>query len=122
MQNDATSTDPGFRKELTMFATFGNDWRQHGAAWLLTLLVVVFGLQELRVLFVGFVGYLRDSVGLGSLSLAPIAIGVFALSFLAGIINRFFGTRNALWLLAGGLALLPVAQHLSPVNSKKTTL
>jgi len=63
-----------------MFATFGNDWRQHGAAWLLTLLVVVFGLQELRVLFVGFVGYLRDSVGLGSLSLAPIAIGVFALS------------------------------------------
>ncbi|HEY4718454.1 MAG TPA: endonuclease/exonuclease/phosphatase family protein [Anaerolineales bacterium] len=100
-----------------MFATFGNDWRQHGAAWLLTLLVVVFGLQELRVLFVGFVGYLRDSVGLASLSLAPVAIGVFALSFLAGIINRLFGMRNTLWLLAGGLALLRVAEQLSRVPS-----
>src|SRR3990170_3380432 len=96
-----------------MFASLKNDWRQHGQTWLLTVLVVVFGLQELRVLFVGFVGYLRDSVGMGSLSLAPIAIGVFALSFLAGIINRFFGTRNALWLLAGGLALLRVAEQLS---------
>jgi len=87
-----------------MFASLRMDWRQHGQAWLLTALVAVFGLQELRVLFVGFVGYLRDSVGMGSLSLAPVAIGVFALSFLAGIINRFAGTRNTLYLAAGGLA------------------
>ena len=96
-----------------MFASLRMDWRQHGQAWLLTALVAVFGLQELRVLFVGFVGYLRDSVGMGSLSLAPVAIGVFALSFLAGIINRFAGTRNTLYLAAGGLALVRVAEQLA---------
>ncbi|MEX1143551.1 MAG: endonuclease/exonuclease/phosphatase family protein [Anaerolineales bacterium] len=95
-----------------MFASVRSDWRQYGQAWLLTALVVVFGLQELRVLFVGFVGYLRDSVGMGSLSLAPVAIGVFALSFLAGILNRFLGTRNTLVLTAGGLALVRVAEQL----------
>src|SRR3972149_5464514 len=95
-----------------MFASVKSDWRQYGQAWLLTALVVVFGLQELRVLFVGFVGYLRDSVGMGSLSLAPVAIGVFALSFLAGILNRFLGTRNTLVLSAGGLALVRVAEQL----------
>ncbi len=95
-----------------MFASLRMDWRQHGQAWLLTALVVVLGLQELRVLLVGFVGYLRDSVGMGSLSLAPVAIGVFALSFLAGILNRYAGTRNTLWLTAGGLALVRLAEQL----------
>ena len=94
-----------------MFASLKMDWRRHGQAWLLTALVVVFGLQELRVLFVGFVGYLRDSVGMGSLSLAPVAIGVFALSFLAGILNRYAGTRNTLWLTAGGMALVRLAEQ-----------
>lgn len=96
-----------------MFASIVKDWRQYWSAWLLTALVFVFALQELRVLFVGFVGYLRDSVGMGSLSLAPVAIGVFALSFLAGIVNRFAGTRNALWITAGGLALLRVAEQFA---------
>lgn len=96
-----------------MFASIIKDWRQHWSAWLLTTLAVVFGLQELRVLFVGFVGYLRDSVGMGSLSLAPVAIGIFALSFLAGILNRFAGTRNALWITIGGLAVLRVAEQFA---------
>ncbi|MCW5876356.1 MAG: endonuclease/exonuclease/phosphatase family protein [Anaerolineales bacterium] len=96
-----------------MFATIIKDWRANAAAWLATALTVVFGLQELRVLFVGFVGYLRDSQGMSSLSLAPVAIGIFALSLLAGPLNRLLGTRNALWLSAGGLAVLRVAEQFA---------
>ncbi|MEX2160385.1 MAG: endonuclease/exonuclease/phosphatase family protein [Anaerolineales bacterium] len=96
-----------------MLASLISDWRRHGAAWLLTALVAIFGLQELRVLFVGFVGYLRDSQGMGSLSLAPVAIGIFALSLLAGVLNRYLGSRGALWVTAGGLALLRVGEQLA---------
>ncbi|MBX3049325.1 MAG: endonuclease/exonuclease/phosphatase family protein [Anaerolineales bacterium] len=96
-----------------MLSTFTKDWQRHAPAWLLTALTVVFGLQELRVLFVGFVGYLRDSVGMSSLSLAPVAIGIFALSFLAGLLNRLVSTRNALWVSAGGLALLRAAEQFA---------
>jgi len=94
-----------------MYENLMNDLRSHGRQWLLTALVTVFGMQILRVLFVGFVGYLRDSQGMASLTLAPIAIGIFALSFLAGPLNRLAGTRNALWISAGGLALVRVAEQ-----------
>lgn len=96
-----------------MFETLVKDLRTYGHRWLLTALVVVFGLQMLRVLFVGFVGYLRDSQGMASLTLAPIAIAIFALSFLAGPLNRFAGTRRALWIAVGGLALARVAEQFS---------
>lgn len=95
-----------------MYKNLINDLRRHGQNWLLTALVTVFGLQSLRVLFVGFVGYLRDSQGMASLTLAPIAIGVFALSFLAGPLSRIAGTRNALWVTAGGLAVVRMAEQL----------
>lgn len=95
-----------------MFATLRTDWRQNGAAWLTTALTTVLGLQMLRALFVGFVGYLRDSVGYGSLELAPIAIGVFALSLLAGLINRLAGTRNSLWITGGGLAIVRIIEQV----------
>lgn len=95
-----------------MYETLVEDLRRHGQRWLLTALVTVFGMQILRVLFVGFVGYLRDSQGMASLTLAPIAISVFALSFLAGPLNRFAGTRSALWITAGGLALVRVAEQV----------
>lgn len=100
-----------------MFEKLVNDLRTNGPRWLLTALVTVFGLQILRVLFVSFVGYLRDSRGMASLSLAPIAIGVFALSFLAGPLNRVAGTRNALWITAGGLALVRVAEQFAQAAS-----
>jgi len=60
-----------------MFEKLIKDLRAHGYQWMLNALVTVFGLQILRVLFVSFVGYLRDSLGMASLTLAPIAIGVF---------------------------------------------
>ncbi|UYN89443.1 MAG: endonuclease/exonuclease/phosphatase family protein [Anaerolineales bacterium] len=87
--------------------------KSYWVRWLFAAITVTFGLQELRVLFVGFVGYLRDSTGMSSLSLAPIAVGVFALAFLAGPLNRLLGTRRTLWLTAGGLAALRVAEQLS---------
>lgn len=96
-----------------MFEDLVQDLRAHGTQWLLTALVTVFGMQILRVLFVSFVGYLRDSQGLSSLALAPIAIGVFALSLLAGPLNRLAGTRRALWITAGGLAVVRFAEQLA---------
>jgi endonuclease/exonuclease/phosphatase family metal-dependent hydrolase len=99
--------------EFVMFETLITDLRAHGYRWLLTALVTVFGMQILRVLFVGFVGYLRDSQGMASLSLAPIAIAIFALSFLAAPLNRIAGTHRALWITAGGLAVIRVAEQFS---------
>ncbi len=96
-----------------MFTTLRKDLEQHGRTWLVTAFTVAFGLQLLRVLFVSFVGYLRDSVGMGSLSLAPIAIGVFALSLLASPLNRLAGTRRALWITAGGVAVVRLLEQIS---------
>ena len=96
-----------------MYANLVKDLRANGHHLLLTALVTLFGLQLLRVLFVGFVGYLRDSQGMSSLTLAPIAIGVFALSFLADPIHRLVGSRRALWFSAGGLAVARVAEQFA---------
>jgi endonuclease/exonuclease/phosphatase family metal-dependent hydrolase len=96
-----------------MLTTLHKDLNKYGRSWLASALTVVFGLQLLRVLFVSFVGYLRDSVGMGSLTLAPIAIGVFALSLLAGPLNRFAGTRRALWIAAGGVAVVRLLEQIS---------
>lgn len=96
-----------------MLATLFSDLKAYYVRWLFAAITVTFGLEELRVLFVGFVGYLRDSTGMSSLSLAPIAIGIFALSFLSGPLNRLLGTRRALWLAGGGLVLARVAEQLA---------
>lgn len=77
-----------------MYENLMKDLRSLGKQWLLTVLVTIFGMQILRVLFVGFVGYLRDSQGMASLTLAPIAIGIFALSFLAGPVKRLAGNAK----------------------------
>ncbi|MDH3944218.1 MAG: endonuclease/exonuclease/phosphatase family protein [Anaerolineae bacterium] len=79
----------------------------------ITAITTIFGLQMLRVLLASFSGYLRDSVGMGSLDLAPVAIGIFAISFLAGIIWRYLGAGASLWLTAGGVALLRAAEQIS---------
>lgn len=96
-----------------MFANLRKDLKQHGRTWLAAALTAMFGLQLLRVLFVSFVGYLRDSVGMSSLSLAPVAIGVFALCLLAGPLNRLLGTRTAFWLAAGGVAIVRLLEQVS---------
>jgi endonuclease/exonuclease/phosphatase family metal-dependent hydrolase len=89
------------------------DKNQHRLWYLgLTGLAVVFGLQFIRVLLPTLVYYLRDALGYSSLSLAPIAVGLFGLAFLAGLLQRYLGLRWALVVAAGGLALLRVLQQL----------
>lgn len=79
----------------------------------LTILVTLFGVQLLRMLFSSLVGYLRDARGMSSIDLAPLALGIFALSFLAVLPVRLVGLRRALWFSAGGLALLRLAEQVS---------
>ncbi|UCG26191.1 MAG: hypothetical protein JSW55_09485, partial [Chloroflexota bacterium] len=79
----------------------------------MTALIVVFGLQLIRVLLPTFVNYLRDSQGMSATSLAPIALGVFALSFLAAPLRRLVGLRWALIITAGGVALTRAAEFFS---------
>ena len=90
-----------------------NNVREYTRKWALTSLIVLFGLQMLRVLFPTFAYYLRDTQGVSALTLGPIAIGVFALSFLAGPLKALLGLRRALIVAAGGTALLRLAEQIS---------
>ncbi|MFZ0546617.1 MAG: hypothetical protein WAM60_14315, partial [Candidatus Promineifilaceae bacterium] len=83
-------------------------WQQSA----LTVLVTLFGLQLLRVLFPTFVFYLRDYRDLNPAAIAPIAIGVFALSFLAWPLARL-GLPRALIITAVGVALFRLLVQLS---------
>jgi endonuclease/exonuclease/phosphatase family metal-dependent hydrolase len=87
--------------------------RQQIQSSLLTLLSVLFGLQLIRVLLPLFAYYLRDSKGVSAINLAPIALGVFILSFLAAPLRRLAGQRGALVITAGGVALFRAAEQLS---------
>jgi len=96
-----------------MIDNLREDLRSEGKSWGVSILMVVFGMQMIRLLLLSFVGYLRDSQDVASLDLAPIAIGVFALSFLAALLNKVAGTRNSLWITAGGLAVVRVLEQIS---------
>ena len=78
----------------------------------LPTLVITLGLQFIRAFIPGLAWYLRDTVAVGTLSLIPYAFGTFALGFLAPLIRRLTGTKAALWITAGGLALLRVAEQI----------
>jgi len=79
----------------------------------LPALVVVLGLQMLRVYIPSLAWYLRDTVGVGSITLGGIAFATFALGFLAPLVRRLAGSRGALWASAGGLAALRVLEQFS---------
>ena len=78
----------------------------------LPALVLTLGLQFIRSFIPGLAWYLRDTVAVGTLSLIPYAFGTFALGFLAPLIRRITGTKAALWITAGGLALLRIAEQI----------
>lgn len=90
-----------------------NDFRQQIRGWATTGLTVLFGLQLLRVLFPSLVGYLRDAQDVDALNLAPIALGIFAISFLAGLMRRAAGPRLALWITAGGVGIVRLLEQVS---------
>jgi len=96
-----------------MKSTLLDGFRQQARAWATVSPTVLFGLQLMRVLFASLVGYLRDSQGVGALNLAPIALGIFAVSFLAGLLRRVTGPRWAIWITAGGVGLMRLAEQLS---------
>lgn len=79
----------------------------------LIALSVVFGLQLIRVLLPLFGYFLRDTKGVSPLTLAPIAIGIFALSFLAAPLRKLVGQPFALLFSAGGLAIARAAEQVS---------
>jgi len=73
---------------------------------ILPAIIIVFGLQALRGLIPGLAWYLRDTVGLSTISIIPYAFGTFFLGFIAILLSRVLGTRLSLWISAGGLTLL----------------
>ncbi len=79
---------------------------------LLPALTLTFGLQMLRGFFPGLVWYLQDTAGAGSMAVAGYAFGAFLVAFLAAGVRRLAGPRLALWLSAGGLALLRLLDQL----------
>ncbi len=81
--------------------------------YLLPMLVFSFGLQLLRAFIPGLAWYLKDTVGIGTLSLIPYAFGTFFLGFLAPLLLRIFGDRVALWITAGGLGLIRFVEQIS---------
>jgi endonuclease/exonuclease/phosphatase family metal-dependent hydrolase len=90
-----------------------DDFRQQIRGWATTSLTVLLGLQLLRVLFPSLVGYLRDAQDVEALTLAPVALGIFAVSFLGGLIRRVAGPRRALWITAGGVGIVRLAEQVS---------
>jgi len=80
--------------------------------WILPVITISMGLQLLRVFIPSLAWYLRDTAGYSSLSLAPYAFGTFMIGYLAPLIWRLLGPRSALWLTAGGVAVLRVVEQM----------
>ena len=80
--------------------------------WIIPILVVTMGLQMLRLFIGSLTWYLRDTVGLSAVSLAPYAFGTFLLALLAPLVWRVAGPRLALWIAAGGLTILRLIEQI----------
>ena len=80
--------------------------------WVLPILVVTMGMQLLRLFIGSLTWYLRDTVGLSAVSLTPYAFGTFLVAILAPLIWRAAGPRLALWISAGGVAVLRLVEQI----------
>ena len=79
----------------------------------LPAVVTAIGLATTRVFFPSLAWYLRDTVGLGSMTLGLYALGAFSITFLAPALRIALGPRGALWLAAAGLGLLHLIEQVS---------
>ncbi|MEX0787949.1 MAG: endonuclease/exonuclease/phosphatase family protein [Anaerolineales bacterium] len=79
----------------------------------LPAVVTAIGLQMMRVFFPSLAWYLRDTVGIGSVTLGLYALAAFAVTFAAAGLRRLLGARASLWLAAGGLALVRLIEQVS---------
>ncbi len=86
--------------------------RTSAAAAVLGALVVVLGLQSMRILFASITWYLRDTVGVGTVDLVPIALAPFLAGALLPILRRFVGARPMLWSGILTLGLARIANQL----------
>lgn len=82
------------------------------AALLLGALTVLFGLQLLRMLFVGMAVYLSQVQDVSPMLVGGMGLVVFLCGFLAPVVHRTLGPRHALPVVAGGLALVWLAEKL----------
>lgn len=81
---------------------------------LLGALVFVLGAQSIRFLFGSITWYLRDTVGIGTLDLVPIALAPFLAGALLPIASRWLTIRGATW---AGLWVLVVARVANQVTA-----
>jgi|FLYL01.1.fsa_nt_gi endonuclease/exonuclease/phosphatase family metal-dependent hydrolase len=75
-------------------------------------LVLVLGLQSMRFLFGSITWYLRDTVGVATLDLVPIALAPFVAGGLAALLVIFVRPRPLLFATVGILAVARVANQL----------
>ncbi|MCI0426012.1 MAG: endonuclease/exonuclease/phosphatase family protein [Actinobacteria bacterium] len=64
---------------------------------LLGALVFTMGAQSMRFLFGSITWYLRDTLGIGTLDLVPIALAPFLLAILFPVLSRWLTVRGAVW-------------------------
>jgi endonuclease/exonuclease/phosphatase family metal-dependent hydrolase len=72
---------------------------------LLGALVFVLGAQSMRFLFGSITWYLRDTVGIGTLNLIPIALAPFLLGAIFPMLSKWLTVRGAVWTGVWALVL-----------------
>ncbi len=83
----------------------------------LPALTAVLGIQTLRVLLPSIMYAYGERPGVTSIHLGLYAFGTFLVAFLAAVLLRLLGPRASLALTAGGVAVLRLAEQLSPSPS-----
>ncbi|MEE9247436.1 MAG: hypothetical protein V3U79_01910, partial [Dehalococcoidia bacterium] len=76
-------------------------------------LTTAFGLQMLRLLVSGLVFYLKDAKDVSTIAVGGVGLGVFLIAFLAPVVRRAAGLRNALLLSAGGLGVVRLTEQFT---------
>ena len=76
-------------------------------------LTTAFGLQMLRLLITGLTFYLKDAEDVSTIEVGGIGLGVFLIAFLAPVVRRAAGLRNALLLSAGGLGVVRLVEQFT---------
>jgi len=79
---------------------------------LLPAFAVLFGMQSLRLMFALLLAVIRDRIGYDAIQLGLLALAIFSTSFLVALLNRFVGTKRALWIAGGGLAFFRLGIQL----------
>lgn len=75
--------------------------------------IFVLGLQSMRFLFGSLTWYMRDTVGLGTTDLIPIALAPFLAGAVLPILSRWFTVRGGVWVGTWLLVLSRVYNQVS---------